>query len=126
MKCNSTKCEVTSLTAELRLFCYGLTVGTHRMEIVAEKKDVGAVPVPVLGHSHSALGIALSGLRRGGEAPWSNVHWNHCWWLRAAVANRLHVLDTLESSWAEGDPDGATERVSIVGNISHLATLAGV
>lgn len=95
------------------------------MEVIAEK-DVGVAPVPVLGHSLSALGVALSGLRRGGEAPWSDVHQNCCWWLQAAVTNRLHILETLGSTWAEGEPDRATEHVSIVGNISRLATLTGV
>lgn len=69
---------------------------------------------------------ALLSLGRGGKAPWSDVCRNCCWWLRAAASNRLCVLDMLESSWAEGEPDEATERMSIVGNISHLATLIGV
>lgn len=51
------------------------------MEIVAERKDVGVVPVPLLGNSLSALGIALLGLRRGREALLSDGHWNHHWWL---------------------------------------------
>lgn len=76
-----------------------MTVGTYRLEIIAEKKELDVVPAPVLGHSLSALGFALSTLRRGGEAPWSDMCWNHCWWLRGAVTNRLHVLDALESSW---------------------------
>lgn len=42
-------------------------MGTYHFEIIAEKKDVGVVPAPVLGHSLSALGVALSGLRRGGK-----------------------------------------------------------
>lgn len=96
------------------------------MEVIAGKKDVGVVPVPVLGHSLSALGVALSGLRRGGEAPWSDVHRNCRWRLRAAVANRLHILETLGSIWAEGEPDRATEHASIVENISRLATLTEV
>lgn len=112
------------LMAESRLFCYELTVGTYRLEIIAEKKDLGVVPVPVLGHSRSSLGVALSGLRRRGEGP-------ACAGTTPLVAasssgGRLHILDTLESSWAEGEPDRATERVSVVGNISHLATLTGV
>lgn len=100
-------------------------MGTYCLEIIAGKKDVGVVLVPVSGHSLSALCVALSGLR-GWEAPWPDVCWNCYWWLQAAVANRLHVLDTLESSWAEGEPDRTTERVSIIGNISHLASLTGV
>ena len=48
-------------------------MGTYCLEIIVEKKDVGVVPVPVLGHSLSALDIALSGLRRSGEAPWSDM-----------------------------------------------------
>jgi len=123
MKCTGTKCEVVSLMAASRVFCCRLTAGTYRLETTAEKYGVGVVPVPVLGHSLSALGAALSGLRRGGEAPWSDDRWNRRWWLRAAIAPRLCVLDMLESSGAEGEPDGATERVSIEGNISHLAHL---
>lgn len=79
MKCNSTKHKVMLLIAESRLFCYELTVGTYRLEIIAEKKEVDVVLAPVLGHSLSALGIALSRLRRGGEAPQSDMCWKSCW-----------------------------------------------
>lgn len=63
MKCNSTKCKVMLLIAESRLFCCKLAAGTYCLEITVEK-DVSVMQVPVLGCSISALGIALSQLRR--------------------------------------------------------------
>lgn len=81
MKCSSTKCKVLLLIAANKILLKILTVGTYCLEIVAERKDVSVMPVPLLGNSLSALGITLPGLRRGGEALLSDGCWNHHWWL---------------------------------------------
>lgn len=66
MKCNSTKCKVMLLMAEIRLFCYKLTAGACFLEVIVEK-DVDVLLVPVLGHSLSASSVALWVEKRWGS-----------------------------------------------------------